>query len=214
MFNTITTTELIYLNEAAKALKQKSFQIYNNYIVGLDNIDSYIIYTTLDCNMFYKPSLSGAIINAKELSAFVKSITTESEFSLEDSNKDGIITLSTINDALIIDNRINMRFGKSVPNVIDTVSRIRMQDVLSPYRCVNAELEKIFACHKQDGCIYYIHDNKFFITLFAGLLPLNKADSIYLTIYEDTDNSFIAEFKISKKKFAVYVYIAYLNVPR
>lgn len=214
MCDMITTTELIYLNEAAKALKQKSFQIYNNYIVGLDNIDSYIIYTTLDCNMFYKPSLSGAIINTKELSAFVKSITTESEFSLEDSNKDGIITLSTMNAVLVIDNRANMRFGESVPNVMNTVENIRMQDVLSPYRCVNNELEKIFEYHKQDGCMYYIHDNKFFITLFAGLLPLNKADSIYLTIYEDTDTSFIAEFKICKKKFAVYVYIAYLNVPR
>lgn len=214
MNNKITTDQLIYLNEAAKALKQKSFQICNNYMIGIDNIDSYIVYLELDYAKVYGIPLNGAIINARELSAFIKTITVESEFILEDHNKDGVYTISTVLATLVIDNRIRCRFSESASNSIYTVERIRMQDVLSPCRCVNNELEKIFSYHKQDGCMYYIHDGKYFITLFAGLLPLNKADKIYLTIYEDSDNSFIAEFKIDKKKFTVYVYVAYLYIKR
>ena len=45
-------SELIYLNEAAKALKQKNFIIKNNTIVGADNA-AFLIYTTLDPSYFY-----------------------------------------------------------------------------------------------------------------------------------------------------------------
>lgn len=214
MMRKISTVQLLYLNEAAKALKQKNFQIFSDYIVGIDNISSYIIYTPLDRQIMYDIPINGAIVNARDLSAFVKTITIESEFNIEEPNKDGILVISTMNATLIFENRINMRFNNIAENIIDTVERIRMQNVLSPCVCVNTELENLFNLHKQDGCMYYIHDNRYFITLFAGLLPLNKSDKIYLTIYEDSDTSFITEFKICKKKFAVYVYIAYLNVPR
>ena len=63
----IKTVELLHLNEAAKALKQKNFIITLNndttIIFGIDNIDSCIKFTKLDNNLFYNLTLKNIIIN-------------------------------------------------------------------------------------------------------------------------------------------------------
>jgi hypothetical protein len=68
----LTTSELVYINEAAKALKQKEFILIDNAMIGLDNIQSIVTYVLLDNNFFIN-HLNGVIINQRALSAFVKS---------------------------------------------------------------------------------------------------------------------------------------------
>ena len=68
---------------------------------------------------------------------------------------------------------------------------------------------------KADGTYYYIptvNDTKYFITLFSGLLPLNKSDKVNLQICDLHDNKFIAKFTVMKKKIDIYIYLAYLKV--
>ena len=91
----IKTIELIHIGEAAKALKQKEFQIFNQFIIGID--DSVTMkYVQLDSNIFRNDyRFDNFIINTRELSAFINSITLESEFLLE-YHEDSGYTINTI----------------------------------------------------------------------------------------------------------------------
>ena len=67
----IKTTELLHLNEAAKALKQKNFIIIinsnNTIIAGIDNVNACIKFVELQTNIFYNIALNNIIINEREL---------------------------------------------------------------------------------------------------------------------------------------------------
>lgn len=196
----IKTSDLIYLNEAAKALKKKRFMIYGNNIVACDNL-SYLSYVTLDTNIFYNPALFRLIVETRELSAFVKTITTESEFMLR-----------TVSNGYVI-NTITGELLFSFSN-IDVGNLFKPKtEILCEEECINDKIHEIFGVRRNDGSFHYIHHNEYFMTLFYGILPLSKADKIYLTIRKGyTNNSFIADFKVSKKKFDVNVMIAYLYI--
>ena len=82
---------------------------------------------------------------------------------------------------------------------------------------ITNEIQELYSLRKTDGCFYYntsVNNNKYFMTLFYGLLPLNKADKVSLTIY-DTGwiyNDFVTHFVVDKKKFKVNVILCYLKV--
>ena len=197
----ISTSDLIYLNEAAKALKKKRFIIYGNKIVACDNL-SYLCYVTLDSNMFnHNTSLYGLVIESRELSAFIKTITTESDF-----------TLNSVNNGYII-NTITGQLLLSYSN-IDVSSLFKAKtEILCEEECINDKIPEIFSIHRNDGSFHYIHHNKFFMTVFYGILPINKSDKIYLTIRKGYNSmSFIADFIVRKKKFDVNITIAYLDI--
>lgn len=210
LVGTVKTAELLHLNEAAKAIKQKTFQIVNyNTIIGLDNIDSCIKYTILDSS-FYNEILNGAIINSRELSAFIKTITLEFEFEVRmlDYNTLSISSVSSVLN-FVINKQSIINPEQKLMNVINSCRYIA--PIVSE-ECITDNISNLFTLRKGDGCIYYKHHNKYFITLFSGLLPINKSDKIYLTIYPNNNNSFLSVFKISKKKFNVFVYVLYLYI--
>lgn len=206
----IKTIELLHLNEAAKALKQKDFQIVNyNFIIGLDNIDTCIKYTILDSNIFYNQALEGMIVNTRELSAFVKNITIESEFKITQFAS-GYNTMWNINS----NSGAQLFFRRGSSNIINFNEEkiLRGKSLLVDEIYINDDIQQVFSLRKNDGCFYYKFQNKYFITLFSGILPLNKADKVYLSIYSNNSTSFIAKFRIKKKKFDVYIYITYLYI--
>ena len=198
---TIKTSELIYLNEAAKALKKKRFIIFYNNIIACDNL-SYLSYVTLDSDIFYNPYLSGLVVETRELSAFVKTITTESCF-----------TSRTVSNGYVI-NTITGNLKFTFSNIdIGKLFKAPKPFIICEEECINDKIPEIFEIRRHDGSFNYIHHGKYFMTLFYGILPLSKADKIYLTIREGyTINSFIAEFRVSKKKFDVNVVVAYLYI--
>ena len=62
MVKTIKITELLYLNEAAKALKNKNFLIDIDCIIGVDNT-VLLAYTMLNSSQFsYNPDLRGKMV--------------------------------------------------------------------------------------------------------------------------------------------------------
>lgn len=75
------------------------------------------------------------------------------------------------------------------------------------------ELEVLLALSSKDG----VHMFTFFnhtISLFNGLLPLNKSDKVSITLYDNPVNNvhFIAMFDIIKPKTAMKIFLRYLNV--
>ena len=207
----ITTMEVLHLNEAAKALKQKEFQIYDNIIIGTDNINNYVCYVRLS-DEFINNDISGFIINQRELSAFVKSITIETEFELTYDILDNKYYIYSNSSKLSFSNNTEYRTIHLIEQQIIKANSI---DKSVPYYSetdVTFELTDLFSLKKDDGCFYYNFRGIYFITLFNGLLPLNKSDKVYITIFPNNRESFIARFRVKKKKFTVNIYLAYLYV--
>lgn len=205
-------SELIYLNEAAKALKQKNFIIKNNTIVGADNA-AFLIYTTLDPSYFYPQEfIYNTQINSRELSAFVKDIQLMQDFKFH-SNMNGLgiyngsKILNFVNKQQTFDNIAidrNIKFVKTIQN--------NSNMCVEPEENVTDEFNFLFALKKDSGCSNYVYKNKYYMTLFSGILPLNKSDKIYLSIYGNNSISFNALFRVEKKKFNVIICIAYLYI--
>lgn len=202
----IQTVDLVVINEAAKALKQKQFMFYNNCLFGLDN-PGYFSYVDISQNlqnMYYNNY--GIIITAKELSTFVKSISTELCFDLSR----GVV------NTIVKDEPLHIHYDPIVQNdIINKLNNLKTQYNYTEAIDITKELEPVFSLKKNDGTHYFIpviNNNKYFITLFYGLLPLNKNDKIHLQISDTGTNNFISKFTVLKKKFKVNVFIRYLKV--
>lgn len=208
----IKTADLIYLNEAAKALKQNNFQYlsHGNVIIGYDNLDSYTTYVKLDENMFYVPELNGCVVSSRELSAFIKSICLETEFELK-WNSNNSLAIASMTGLLVF--RIeNIHLGYTKFTNTELINNL---PVLCPEEQVNETLANAFALRKADGAIYYKHHGKYFMTLFSGLMNVSKTDKVYLTLFDYRSINqyvFVARFVIHKKKFKVNVFIGYRYV--
>lgn len=75
------------------------------------------------------------------------------------------------------------------------------------------ELEVLLALSSKDGVRMFTFFNHT-ISLFNGLLPLNKSDRISVTLYDNPTNNvhFIAMFDIIKPKTVMKVFLRYINI--
>jgi hypothetical protein len=207
----ITVEDLLQINEAAKALKQKSFTIFNcNILVGLDNIDVCLKYTTIPIVLNEKSqALEAMQFNTRELSAFMKSITIETELDILIDNTNYSIYISNNNSNIIL-NKVNINLLEKF-TIIN--NEINTKGIICNSELINDKISKLFEMHKADGCLYYIHHNKYYITMFPGMLPLNKSDKVFLEIIgHDQYKYFIAHFEIKKKKYTINIFIRYLKL--
>lgn len=204
----LTLADLIYINDSAKALKQKQFLFFRNKLYGIDNIMSYLIYVDLDINHLSKDfySYNGVLFNAKELSKFVKSLSIEKEFEINTDVRMGVLTSMACESVSYI---IDFRLDNMVMQKINTINnRIYTQD-----DSIDNLIEPLFSMKKVEGTYNAIYNNKYYITLFPGLLPLNKGDKASIAISDDINsNMFVARFKVIKKKFIITLFIGYLKV--
>ena len=209
--NRLTTSELVYLSEAAKAMKQNTVLYVENYLIGLDYPDFYCCYIHLNDHILSSYRTEGLIFNTKELSEFIKTISTEFDFKLD--NNIHTILKTKSNGTLVIDKDFNNRYKTITMNKIYQNTNILNNCILVPERDVTVELSDLYSLHAADGCITIKYRDKFLMTLFSGIVPLLKSDRLYVTIKDDINrkNVFYANFKVKKKKFDVEVLIAYLN---
>ena len=200
------TVDLVTINDAAKALKQKTVMFYHNCLFGLDNIDGYLIYTNLTQLLQDDFSYNnGIIFDSKLLSAFVKTISSESEFDI--SNK----YIKTFLGVTALELGQNIMLQRMIDNKVVQLMDNRYTNEIN----ITKDIEIVYSMKKADGTYYYmptVNDTKYFITLFSGLLPLNKSDKVNLQICDLHDNKFIAKFTVMKKKMDIYIYLAYLKV--
>ena len=206
----LTTSELVYINEAAKALKQREFILIDNAMIGIDNIQNIVTYILLDNNFFIN-HLNGVIINQRELSAFIKTLSMESDFKFDFiDNKAKINTISG--------GELNMIFNRSIAELtcdkfkyaisLDYVARTTIPDTEVPDIA-----NKIQSMSKADGSIR-INYNGYIMTVFPSLFQITKADKMYVKILQSYIHlhTFIAKFTIKKKKFDIITYVMYLKI--
>ena len=196
----IKTVDLITIQNIAKSFKQKDFVLLNNKLYST-NINYYLVTSGFPVDI-----IEPIILNYKELSDFIKNITIETEFEVSNN--------TIINNAGVI---LPIRFPTKYQldeliSKIDYINRISANNKVIKYGDVTSELEKVFSMKIADGSYYYNKDNIYFMTLFSGLFPLNKADKIELDIM-DLGNTFISKFDIIKKKnIKISIYVHYLKV--
>ena len=206
----ITVVDLVTINNVAKAMKQKTVIIYNNCLYGLDNIDGYLIYSNMNDMLHDKyNNFNGIVIDTKELSAFIKSIGSETEFELNFVNN--ICRLVTLFDGLLV----LTKQLYLLPMINEKINRVVSNNIVTPKDITN-EISDLFSMKKADGAYYYrpvVNNIKYFITLFSGLLPLNKSDKVFMSIDDNIyNNFFITHFIIKKKKIEVNIYLCYLRI--
>lgn len=209
----ITTSDLIYLNDSARALKQKDVILYRNMLVGIDNFN-YIILLYLNADKLHLYQDRGIIVNQRNLSAFIKTISTESEFEIREPEYSGISSITTISSNL------DIRFDENIKNVI--INRIatandidrKMDRMVSGYieRDVTQELKELYSLTKTSGSILYHFDQNHLMTLFSGVIPLAKSDKLFLQVLDNSRSTFLARFRVQKKQSTVFVYLAYLKI--
>lgn len=206
----ITVVDLVTINNVAKAMKQKTVIIYNNCLYGLDNIDGCLIYSNMNDMLHDKyNNFNGIVIDTKELSAFIKSIGSETEFELNFVNN--ICRLVTLFDGLLV----LTKQLYLLPMINEKINRVVSNNIVTPKDITN-EISDLFSMKKADGVYYYrpvVNNIKYFITLFSGLLPLNKSDKVFMSIDDNIyNNFFITHFIIKKKKIEVNIYLCYLRI--
>lgn len=201
----LTTAELVYINEAAKALKQKDFILISNVIIGIDNLTSAFTYITLVSTLLTN-NITGAIFNTRSLSAFIKTITLESDFEFHFGN-----TLKTQADGqlqITTDQRILEEACRLYKYTI-SIDQMFPQEEVADLELTN----KLYSMNKSDGG-FMSHIGNHIATVFPSILPVSKNDILYFTVFNNypMDGLFTVKYRICKKKFNVMVYISYIDV--
>ena len=202
----LTTAELVYINEAAKALKQKDFILIDNIMIGIDNILSTFTYLNLD-NTFIVNHIAGCMFNTRSLSAFIKTITLESEFEFDfgdilKTQAGGELTVPT-NRRILEDACRIYKYATSIDSIFPYIREME-----------NVELaNKLYNMNKSDG-EFMAHINNHIATVFPSLIPMNKSDKLFITVFDNypMNNLFTIRYRICKKKFNVIVYVSYKDV--
>lgn len=205
---TIKTIDLLAINEYAKAIKQNNVIIIGNIMIGLDYINTYITYID---NIVLSDDYTNMIFIKKDLSKFVKSISHELEFEIDSNN---------MIKSLVLDMQINYADRRLLLELPKYLSLINKYGYIQQGEDITDKLDKLFSMKKPDGMFKYIYENynrKYFMTLYPGLLPVNKNDKVSLNIVADSNNIFTTKFIISKKKInnnsaTVNMIMSFLNL--
>ena len=203
----LTISDIIYINEAARNLKQKDAMWIRDKLVGIDNMN-YIIYAQLDVSKLSILPNRGIIFNQRDLSKFTKSISVESKFEIDETSRAS--TIATITEVMIVTTSQQIEY-----KVISNLTLSGNTDV--SMQCVQEEdmsvkLQDLYNMSKTSGAMQYKYDSLHILTLFSGILPLAKSDKLFIKIFDVSENIFLARFRIQKKQFNIFTYIQYLKI--
>ena len=202
-------SDLMQINEAAKALKCRNFMWKQNKIISIDSMD-YILYSELNTDKLLTYPTKGIVMNQRELSKIMKSITTESYFDISDELLSNTTIVNTINDSMAfkIDSSIDASVDKNlnISHQMDELIGINNIDITD-------RLGALFKLNRASGSINFQYDNEHMLTLFVGILPLAKSDKILINLRDyPNSNIFCVRFTVIKKLFKVYAYLKYIKI--
>lgn len=206
----ISTNDLFYLNEVGKLIKQSDFIVFKDRVYGISALNAHVCEFIMDINKISFMCNSSMIINKMEISAFVKGLTTEQGFEAQEL----IIGESVIRNNIGGELHIKFDYYHNL-RITEIYNQILMMNNISPVievENVSEKLQQLYSMKKDDGVYTYIHHD-YYMTLYYGLLPLNKSDKLYLSIYTGWE-IFYAKFTIQKPKYNLNVYVAYLKIPK
>lgn len=199
---TIKTVDLINICNAAKSFKEKIFLFYCGKIYSVS--DNYIKYTSHVNTEFDIPCMFAY----RELSAFIKTITIETELQ---GVGDGELYIFTANTGIEMKVRVPNKhfmdkFNYRINNFFNLISHYNVNE----YGDITEELQELFNMKKVDGSMLYNKDG-YIMTLIYGSLPLNKSDKVSLAIC-NMGNTFVARFNVIKKNTTITTFIRYIRI--
>lgn len=202
-------SDLMQINEAAKALKCRNFMWKQNKIISIDSMD-YILYNELNTDKLLTYPTKGIVMNQRELSKIMKSITTESYFDISDELLSNTTIVNTINDSMAfkIDSSIDASVDRNL-NISHEMDELIGNNNID----ITDRLGALFKLNRASGSINFQYDNEHILTLFVGILPLAKSDKILINLRDyPNSNIFCVRFTVIKKIFKVYAYLKYIKI--
>jgi hypothetical protein len=197
------------INEAAKALKCRNFMWKQNKIISIDSMD-YILYSELNTDKLLTYPTKGIVMNQRELSKIMKSITTESYFDISDELLSNTTIVNTINDSMAfkIDSSIDASVDRNL-NISHEMDELIGNNNID----ITDRLGALFKLNRASGSINFQYDDEHILTLFVGILPLAKSDKILINLRDyPNSNIFCVRFTVIKKLFKVYAYLKYIKI--
>ena len=187
------------LTKLVKATKTDMFIINPDGIIGTDKFSTTLTISRLSTGILTPVEMTkDAYVNLDKL-LFGKSDIPDAEFNqLLIQNSIFRITTSPI---INIFNNIRQCIGieNAVIDIVDLKADPKFNEILSKKAA--------------DGNSLYRIDKNYILSIFSGLLPINKNDKVSFRIYDNnTNNSFIAEFNIDKGFAVITKYIQYLKM--
>ena len=193
------TLQIRELIEFAKVLKSDIIYIVGNMIYGTDLNFTYLkqveYENTLGITLCYKQHDMNNFIKASTLD-----IVYENGLLCSNIEKIDILNPVLANNMNNLFNAIN---NLSIQPVVHHIDNVRGVD----------EFEYAIALKSSQGISMYRISEQYILTLFKNLLPINKKDTVSLSIRDVDDYRFISRFIISKpKKVTIQVDIVYLKI--
>lgn len=195
--------EFKLLNKMVKALKCEFIFIMPEGIIGSDKELTTISYIQADTKC----------IKSYELT---KDIWSELVKTVEASSSKETLEYNKVIGKLYAINRIGMNpvlgmwhnlvhemymFCKSTP------------DINIPDLKADSQFNEFLTYKAKDGKFDYKVDSTHIISLFSGLIPVNKSDKLSLEIFDiGNENTFISIFNVNKGFCTVRKYIKYLKM--
>ena len=203
-------SDLMQINEAAKALKCRNFMWKQNKIISIDSMD-YILYSELNTDKLLTYPTKGIVMNQRELSKIMKSITTESYFDISDELLSNTTIVNTINDSMAF--KIDSSIDASVDRNLNISYQMDELMIGNNNIDITDRLGALFKLNRASGSIYFQYDGNHILTLFVGILPLAKSDKILINLHDyPNSNIFCVRFTVIKKLFKVYAYFKYIKI--
>lgn len=76
----------------------------------------------------------------------------------------------------------------------------------------NNDFNEIIAKKAKYGASLLALNNKYVLSIYKGLVPVNKSDKLSLELFDINDTMFIARFAVNKRKFIINKYVQYLFI--
>lgn len=207
----IPTIDLLHVADIAKGLKCSTFLWYKEFIVDIDN-QNYLRYSKVDTSKITLYPYDGLIINYRELSKFIKSISIETEFDIDITSGLGFSFIHTITETLKI--AYNNGIKNKIQNLITTSYEIDNKMMLYSIEEKEASYlkDKIYSMNSASGVYLYKYDGYHTISVWSSMIPVTKTDKLFITFYDNPDNTFYARLRIQKKSSNVLIYLQYLKI--
>lgn len=204
----VMESDLLYINDVAKTLKQKNFVWYQNKLFNVFN-NNQIIETTLDnSKLSYFPSRA-IKINQTELRDFCKGLVL-STIEIENIPEYGNANIELTNppyDNLVLE--VNGELDIKTNHMISIINNINSQIVDNPID-ITKIIQPLYKASKKTGSEKYIIDNHI-MYLSSTSLPLKSNSKVYLNIL-DHDITFISKFTIKNSINIINVYLNFLKL--
>lgn len=200
-------TDCIRLYDIMKAMKCETYHIFKNMVIGTDN------YNTTLSQVFCDTKIDGYItddnkfVDSYEITLSVMKLIAEKCGQFKDRtdfNPENYIFKYSIRSYGI--SELMVRYI-NIASILENkfVPDFKIDDLKS-----NEEFNQILAKKSSDGMSLFRASKKYMLTLYTGLLPINKSDKAGLEIYNVDNATFISKFIINKGKFIIFKYVNYL----